>query len=127
MRAAINIGLLLSFLVCYMEWGGGNSSFVFQAEYHILFEKKEMAETITHPIVLAGLLGQLALLISAFWQNRPRLLNILAIVLLGIIVLFVFLIGALSANIKMLASALPFLVLTIVYFRMFRKAKPAKQ
>ena len=117
MRILFNIGLIIAFSIGYMQWGGGNSGFVFDAEYEILFKQKSLMDTLTHPIILAGLIGQLALLYSAFAKKPNKIVQIGGIILLGVVIFFIFLAGLLSFNFKMLASTLPFIVLCILYFR----------
>lgn len=51
--------------------------------------------------------------------------NTLGILILSPVVLLTLLAGALSVNLKMIASTLPFLILAIVYFLRFRKSNVA--
>lgn len=121
-RILINFGLIFSFLLGYMEWPGGNSAFVGQAMYEILFQKQNLAEVITHPVILSGLVGLLALLYAAFFQPWSRFFQVLGIVLLGAVIALILLAGALSLNIKSVVSTLPFMALTALYFyRFYRK------
>lgn len=117
----INIGLLLAFSLCYMEWGQGNSSFVFQTQYMLLSERDKLWSSLTHPLIITGLIGQLLLLYCAFKSTPNRTINTIGILILSPVVLLTLLAGALSGNIKMIASTLPFLVLAVVYFLRFRK------
>jgi hypothetical protein len=120
----INIGLLLAFSICYLEWGGGNSSFVFQAEYELFSSKDKLLSSLTHPIILAGLIGQILLLYSIFSKKPKRWLNTIGILILSPVVLLAFLAGALSQNWKMIAAALPFIILAAIYFLKSRKQAP---
>lgn len=95
--------------------------FVFQGEYEIFFKKEGFWQTITHPIILAGLIGQLLLLWCAIRKAPNKKLNWLGIIILSPVVLLILLAGALSLNLKMVASALPFVVLTVVFWRYSRK------
>jgi hypothetical protein len=110
--------ILLAFLVCYLEWSGGNSGFIFKMEYD-LFSKDFKPANFFHPMILLPLAGQLCLLFSLFYQNRK--LIIAAIILLSVLVLMIFLVGILSLNFKIIASTLPFLGLAIYY--LFRSRK----
>ena len=112
----INLGLLLAFSICYMEWGGGNSAFVFQAEYELFRTADKLLSSLTHPLILAGLIGQVLLLYSIFSKTPNRLLNTIGILILSPVVLLVLLAGALSLNWKVIAAALPFVILSVIYF-----------
>jgi hypothetical protein len=41
MRVLLNIGLIIAFSIGYMQWGGGNSAFIFGTEYEILFKQNK--------------------------------------------------------------------------------------
>jgi hypothetical protein len=60
MRRILNILLLLTFQIGYMEWPPHNSMFVFEAAYAILSKTESLISNLTHPIILLGLLAQLA-------------------------------------------------------------------
>ncbi len=63
--------LLLAFLIIYLEWGKGNSMFVFQMEYEILAGKTDTKNVFMHPLVAIPFIGQLLLLFSLF-QKQPN-------------------------------------------------------
>ena len=121
MLRIINIGLVLAFSLCYMEWGQGNSSFIFQTEYTLFTESEKLLSSITHPLILAGLIGQTLLLISATRNTPNRIANMAGILILSPVVLLVLLAGGLSLNVKMIISALPFVVLAVIYFLKYRR------
>ena len=97
--------------------------FVFQAEYEIFSKQEGFWQTLTHPIILAGLIGQLLLLYCVFRQAPNAKLNWLGIIILSPVVALVLLAGALSFNVKMVASTLPFVILTVVLWRYKRKKR----
>ena len=117
----INIGLLLTFFLCYMEWGQGNSSFIFQIPYALFSKMDDLWASLTHPLIISGLIGQLLLLYCAFKSTPNRTVNTIGILILSPVVLLTLLAGALSVNLKMIVSTLPFLTLAVVYFLRFRK------
>lgn len=121
MRILFNIGLIIAFSIGYMQWGGGNSAFIFETEYEILFKQKSLTDTLTHPIILAGLIGQLALLYSAFAKKPIKIVQLVGIISLSLVMFFIFLAGLLSLNFRILASVLPFIVLCILYFTRYQK------
>jgi heme A synthase len=111
----LNIGILLSFLVCYLEWGGGHSAFVAQVHYQVLVGKPE-AQNFVHPMIALPFLGELLLLFTLFQQRPSRRLTTIGIVLMSVFVLLLALIGVLSKNVKIGLSTLPFLTLAVLHF-----------
>ena len=125
MTKPLAIAILAAFLVCYLEWGGGNSAFVAQVEYQVLFGKPE-AQTFAHPMIAIPFLGQLLVLYTLFQKTPSRRLASIGIVLMGVLVLLLTLIGVLSANAKILLSTVPFLALAVLHFvRSRRRASSA--
>ncbi len=100
-----------------MEWGGGNSSTIFMAEYKILFGDEGIKQAFAHPLVLLPFIGQLLLLISLFTKQTSKKLIYTSIVLLGLLVIMIFLAAILRMNIKMVLSCLPFFVFSFFLFR----------
>ena len=124
MKKLINLGLFLSFFLCYLEWGGGQSIFIAQAAYELVFVQGLSWNTALHPVILSCILGMLALLYSVVVNKPNRWVNVLGVVLLSVVVFIFFLAGALSGNVRMIGSNLPFLVLAGVFFvRIFRERK----
>lgn len=119
----INLGLLLSFLICYLEWAGGNSGFLFQFEYSV-FSTNANQNTFAHPLIFIPLLGQLLLLISVFYPNKR--LTLFGIILLSVLVLVILLVGVLSFNLKIILSTIPFITISILFIENYRKQKSLK-
>jgi hypothetical protein len=115
----INLALLITSLLCYLEWGGGNSGFLFQLEYE-LFKQDDLAHSFTHVMVFAPLAGQLLLLFTVFQKTPGRRLTTIGIGLLSLLVLMIFLVGVLGLNYKIFLSTLPFIA-SVVVFIMRRK------
>ena len=113
---------LVSILFCYMEWGGGNSAFVYETEYLILFGKAHRADTLTHPVVLVPLIGQVLLLVALFQRQPSRRLVIAGVSLLGVLGLLLLLVGVLGRSVAIAASTLPFLASAIWCLRLFRRS-----
>ncbi|MFN8346891.1 MAG: hypothetical protein U0X91_17955 [Spirosomataceae bacterium] len=119
MRRLLNLGFILAFSLCFMEWGKGHTAFVAQAEYQLLFEKKDLS-SFAHPIILAGLAGQLILLYAAIVAQPNKWVHLIGVIALGSVVSVILLAGLLSTNPKMIASALPFVLCSVVYFSRYR-------
>lgn len=112
----INIGLILAFLSGYMEWGQGNSAFVFDAARAIFTEADNLIGSLTHPLIISGLAGLIILTYCAIRPDASRRLNTIGILILSPVVLLILLSGGLSGNLKSVASTLPFLGLAAAYY-----------
>src|SRR5688572_23504700 len=92
MKKLLNAALILTSLIGYLEWGGGNHAFLAKVEYDLLFNNKNPSDLV-HPAVLIPLAGQLLLLITLF-QNPPRKsLTIAGTICMGLIMLLLLFIG----------------------------------
>ena len=111
---------LLSFLVCYLEWGQGNSSFVFEIEYSILFQKGDKADSFAHPLVLLPFVGQLLVLYALFQKPPRKRLVFIGLSLMGILALMLLLVGILGRNPKIALSTMPFLLSSLWCVRALR-------
>lgn len=112
----INIALFISFLICYLEWGKENSTYIFQAEWEILFQREHSRDTFTHPLVLIPFIGQLLILFTIFQKRPSRRLTTIGIILMGILVLLITLIGALSMKWKIMLLTIPFITCSFIHF-----------
>lgn len=122
MKQWLNLGLLIAFLLCWLEWPPNNALFVFEAEWDVFANVKGWGSSFTHPIVLFGLLSQLILLYGAMRKNAPGILNHIGVALHTLVVLLFFAVGLLSNHPKIFLSTLPFLALAFIYFVKFRKS-----
>lgn len=114
----LNICLLLTSLFGYLEWGKDNHLFLFQAQMQILSKLFSDPHSVIHPFILLPLTGQLILLISVFQKKPSRLLTFTGLSFLSLLLVFIFVIGLISFNIKILLSVLPFIItgtLVIIY------------
>lgn len=127
MKAKIlNLLLIITSLFGYLEWGGSNSSFLFQSEYEVLTKIFTEPKTVVHPFTIIPLIGQVLLLITLFRKEPSKILTYTGITCLGLLLGFMFFIGITSLNFKILTSTLPFLttaIYTILYLRKHRKTK----
>lgn len=115
MQRLLVLGLLVSFLLCYLEWGQSNSGFLFQLEYQVFAAGNKSLSSIVHPLILIPFGGQLLLLIVVFQRNPRRRLAVIGILLLSLLVLVILLVGILVFNLKIILSTLPFLLLSVYY------------
>lgn len=112
-RKVLALLLVVTSLCGYLEWGGGNHGFLFEAEYEVL--KKLFTDPLEaiHPFTLIPLFGQLVLLLTLFQKTPSRALMYLGLACLGLLLGLVFLIGLLGMNYTMLASTLPFMATAV--------------
>lgn len=127
MQRFILISLILSPLVCYLEWSGDSSSFLFQMEYLLFFKSANASENFTHPLVLLPFIGQVLILFTVFQKKPNKKLALTGQILLSLIVIMVLLSGILSKNIKIISSTLPFIATTIAFYFSLRKKKNAPE
>ena len=119
MKKLLNLGLIITSLIGYIEWPN-NHNFLFQVEYQLL-SGAGGTDGILHPFVLLPLLGQLLLVISLFQKTPSRLLTFLGLVCLSLIMLFLFLIGCISLNYKIMLASLPFIITGVFVIRANKK------
>lgn len=123
MKKLLNVCLLLTSLIGYLEWGKDMHAFLFEVEYDLLFKKTADSQTFLHPFVLVPLVGQLLLLFTVFQKVPGRWVSFTGLLFLSLIMLFLFFIGIISMNIRILSSTLPFIITGILVIRYNRKQK----
>ena len=121
----IKTGLLVSSLFCYLEWGNDNSAFLFQVEY-LIFTRNASAESFMHPLVITPFIGQLLILISLFITGPSPGLTLTGIVMLSILILLVLFVGILSTNLAIIASTMPFIIISVVYIIAWKRLRLSK-
>ncbi len=122
MKKILNLCLLLSSLLGYLEWGGGQHSFLGQAEFELLFGSST-TDNFAHPFVLIPLAGQLLLFITLFQKTPSRILTYIGLGSLSLLLLFMFAIGIMSMNFKIIASVIPFIVFGVLVIRANRRGR----
>ncbi|MEZ4905861.1 MAG: hypothetical protein R2822_30880 [Spirosomataceae bacterium] len=118
-----NFLLVITSLLGYLEWSGNSHSFLFQAEGEIFSKLFTDPISILHPFTVLPLLAQVILLFTLFQKMPSKTLTYLSIGGLGILLVFMFIIGLLSSNYKIISSTIPFLVTSILAIRHYRKIK----
>jgi hypothetical protein len=120
---SLNLLLIATSLLGYLEWGGNNNSFLFAAELEIFHKLLDAPASNLHPFIILPLLGQIILLITLFQKMPNKKLTYLGIACLGLLLLFILVIGILSLNIKIIISTIPFVVTAVVAIRCLSSAK----
>lgn len=96
--------------------------FLVQGEYEILTKLFTDPLSVLHPFVILPIAGQLVLAITLF-QNKPnKVLTLSGLIGLGILLLFIFVVGIIGMNWKVAVSALPFLVTSFVAVKNYRNS-----
>lgn len=110
--------LLISFLICYLQWPG-HSMFVFQLECEVLFGEHDKIDSFMHPAILLPFVGELFFIFALFQNKHWPIAS--GIILCGLLVLFFLLVGILGLNWKIIVSTLPFLGSSVFYFVRIRR------
>lgn len=113
--------LLLSSLIGYLEWAGGNNGFLFELEAVVLQKLWSDPLAAIHPFTILPLLGQVLLLVTLFQKKPSKALFITGLVCLSTIMVLLFVIGLLAMNWKIIVCSLPFLVTAVVAVMYLRK------
>lgn len=122
----LNFLLFITSLIGYLEWGKDSSMFLFQAEAEVLRKLFTEPSSAVHPFTLIPLLGQVLLVTTLLQKQVNKIFTFISIFSIGILLLFMFFIGSLTLNYKILLSTIPFLamaVYTIFYWRRMRRVK----
>lgn len=118
MKTKVLIALcFLTSLIGYLEWGSDQNMFLFQSEWDILQKLFTDPKSVIHPFILLPLFGQVLLLISLFPSNPNKLLVYAGLAGIGVLLVFMFVAGLLSLNLKITISTLPFIIFGIMLLR----------
>lgn len=105
----LNVLAIITSLIGLLQWGGGHSMFLLEAEAEILSKLFSSPAEALHPLTILPLIGQVLLLVTVFQKAPSKLLSLIGISCLGVLLAFLFAVGLLSFNIKTLVSTLPFI------------------
>ncbi|MBI1306725.1 MAG: hypothetical protein GC181_08935 [Bacteroidetes bacterium] len=111
----LNLALILTSLLGYLEWGEDQHQFLFQTEGLILSKLFTSPKEVIHPFVLIPLFGQLILLITLFQKNPSKWLTYLGMFSLAVLLGFMLFIGLLGFNAKIILSTLPFVTTCVLF------------
>jgi NAD/NADP transhydrogenase beta subunit len=116
----LNTLLVLTSLLGFLEWGGGHHVFLFQAETEIFAKLLTEPASVVHPFTVVPLLGQLLLIYTLFQTKPSRLLTMLGMASLALLLGFMFVVGVLGLNLKIIVSVIPFMIVTVFTIRNLR-------
>lgn len=119
----LNALLILTSLIGYLEWSGDSSSFLFQAEAEIFSKLFSDPQSVLHPFTVIPFIGQLVLAVTLLQKKPGKVLTYTGILALGFLMVFLFVIGWISMNYKIIGSTVPFLVVAVLTVIHLRKRK----
>lgn len=124
----LNAGLILSSMIGCMEWGD-QSEFLFQSEGQIIVKLFKDPISVIHPLVLLPLIGQVVLFINILRKKPNKWISISGNSMLSILLYFLFIIGLMSLNYRMILFNLPFVFISVLTFRrdLFKSKKRRKK
>lgn len=122
----LNFLLLATSLCAYLEWGGKQHLFLFQAELMLFSKLMHDPLAVLHPMIVLPFIGQVLLLITLFQKKPNKLYTILSLIFLGMLIVFIFVVGLLSLNMKITIASFPFIVISILILKQIRTRKKAK-
>ncbi|MCC7244902.1 MAG: hypothetical protein IT269_04435, partial [Saprospiraceae bacterium] len=117
----LNLLLIFTSLSGYLEWGGGNHVLLFQAEADVLKKLWTEPMSVVHPFTLLPLVGQLILLYTLFQAQPGKRLTMTGLGALALLLVFMFVVGVISLNFKIILSTLPFMTVAGLTVRHYRK------
>lgn len=113
-KKLLNAALILTSLMAYLEWGTDQHMFLFQGEWEILSKLFTEPMSVLHPFTMLPLFGQLLLLITLFQKQPSTWLTIIGTAGMGLLLLFMFIIGAMGLNYRIALSTLPFIIVSVL-------------
>ncbi len=119
----LNFLLIITSLFGYLEWSGNSHMFLFQAEGEIILKLFTHPTSVIHPFTVLPMIGQIILLITLFQKKPNKTLTYIGMGGLGILLTFMFFIGVISLNSKILFSTIPFLIISIFTIKFHRNIK----
>ena len=117
----INLCLILTSLLGYLEWGGNNNMFLFEGEWQILSQLFTDPLAALHPFTVLPIIGQLMLAFTLFQKKPNRTLTFLGIGGIGLLLLFMFVVGFISNNFKIISSTIPFIITAIYAIKYYKR------
>lgn len=116
----LNLALVFTSLIGYLEWGTNSKMFLFQGEMEILSKLFSDPDSVIHPFTLLPLFGQILLLVTLAQKEPNKILTYIGLGCIGLLLAFMFVIGLISFNYKILLSTIPFLITAVLTIRHLR-------
>jgi len=118
----INLLLILSSLLGYLEWGGNNHLFLMQAEGELLRKMFSDPTSVIHPFTIMPFAGQIILAITLLQKAASKVLTFIGIGCIILLFLLMLFIGISIKNLKIFSSTIPFIFLSVLTILRYKKA-----
>lgn len=118
----INLLLILSSLLGYLEWGSNNHLFLIQAEGELLRKMFSDPTSVIHPFTLLPFAGQIILAITLLQKAASKVLTFIGIGCIILLFLLMLFIGISTKNLKIFSSTIPFIFLSVLTILRYKKA-----
>ena len=119
----LNLCVLLTSLIGYLEWGRDGHMFLAQGEAEIIVKLFRDPMSVIHPFTVVPFAGQLVLLYTLFQKRPSKILTYIGVACLSVLMLFIFLIGLISLDYKIALSVVPFIVSAVLAVAHQRRIK----
>ncbi len=110
----LNTLLILTSLIGYLEWGNSQHMFLFEIEVDIIKKLFFDPMSVVHPFVILPISAQLFLIFTLVQKKVSKKLSYVGIFGLSILLGFMFIIGLMSFNYKIIFSSSPFMIIAVV-------------
>lgn len=107
--------VIVSSFFGFLEWGH-KQYFLIQIEIELILKATSDLKSVIHPLTVIPFLSQLILIVSLFQVKPNRGLVSISIVGILLLIGFIFFIGIIVLNWKIILSSLPFLIVSIITF-----------
>lgn len=108
--------IIITSLLGYLEWGGGNKAFLFEMEMEVISRLFSNPGSIIHPLTILPMIGQLMLIFSLWREPFYKKLAFWGLGLIAILLVFILVVGVISLNWKIMVSVVPFLILSGMFY-----------
>lgn len=119
----LTLGVIISSLFGYLEWGRGNHQFLFETERLVIQKIGTDPLSVVHPFVLMPLIGQIILVVTLFIQKPAKKWIMAGMALIALLLGFMLLVGILALNYKIVISVIPYFVFSGILVKNVRAIK----
>ncbi len=116
----LNLSLILTSLLGFLEWGTDQKQFLFQMEAEIVSKLFTDPMSVIHPLTILPLAGQILLFITLFQTKPNNVLTFAGIGGIGLLLGILFIIGLIDFNYKIFFSTIPFWVMVYLTVQFHR-------
>jgi hypothetical protein len=123
-KKVLNVLLIASSLLGYLEWGTDSHTFLFQAETEVIGKLLTEPLAALHPLTILPMLGQIALLVTLFQKITNRILTWFGLGSIGLLLLIILLSGLLGKHALVALSTAPFFITAMLTIRELQRKDP---